>query len=417
MAIPLLAEEFRNAVAKDKDLRMRTEAKTDVGYPTGLTPFDFMNGYVIHVNNEEKNIHQKYYCLGITDGSFNSIIGKSGSGKTTLCVQSAANIIRNFPTATCFIDTAEGGITTSRAEVLTGFHGEEFRSRFIMRNTGITAENFYKRIKMIHDIKLANPDQYMYDTGRLDIFGNPLWTFEPTVYILDSVAVLYPENMLDDEELKAASGMNTAKSTQVVTQLVGAAIQMLKSANIIVLSVNHIKEQIATGPFMKAPDVKYLKPGEYLPKGKAVTLLSNNIIRLDVSTKLKPTETFHVDGHIVNVSNMKSRSSAANHSVPLVFEQNTGFNSVLSIIQFLKESNRINGSGVGLYFDDNKEFKFALGNVLEKLENPAFRKVFENVAFDQLSKLCVDSFQLENVSKNNDITNSILSRLNTVNIQ
>ena len=412
----LLADEFRQAVSKSKDLRMSAEAKTDVGYPTGIAPFDFMNGYVIHVNNEDKNIHQKYHCLGITDGSFNSIIGKSGSGKTTLCVQAAANIIRPFKTSCVFIDTAEGGITTSRAEVLTGYHGTDFRSRFIMRNTGITAENFYKRIKMLHDLKLANPNQYYYDTGRLDIYGNPLIVFEPTVYILDSVAILYPENMLDDEELKTASGMNTAKSTQVVTQLVGAAIQMLKSANIIVLAINHIKTQISTGPFVKAPDVKYLKPDEYLPKGKAVTLLSNNIIRLDVGTKLKADETYHVDGHIVNISNMKSRSSAGNHSVPLVFEQNTGFHPILSIIQYLKQSGRISGAGVGLYFDEYKDYKFSFGNVLEKLDNPEFREIFEKVAFDQLLKLCVDSFEVESVDKNNDITNSILNRLSTINV-
>ncbi|MBR2247562.1 MAG: hypothetical protein IJ880_11110 [Bacilli bacterium] len=411
----LLADEFRKAVAKEKDLRMRIEAKTDVGYPTGIPPFDFMNGYVIHVNNDEKNIHQKYPCLGITDGSFNSIIGKSGSGKTTLCVQAAANIIRPFETSMCMIDTAEGGITVSRAEVLTGYHGMEFNSRFIMRNTGITAENFYKRIKMLHDIKLADPNKYTYDTGRLDIYGNPLIAFEPTVYILDSIAILYPEDMLDEEELKT-SGMTTSKSTQVVTQLVGAAIQMLKSANIIVLAINHIKDQINIGPFAKAPDVKYLKMGEYLPKGKAVTLLSNNIIRLDVGTKLKPEETYHVDGHIVNISNMKSRSSAGNHSVPLVFDQNTGFHPILSIVQYLKQSNRINGAGIGLYFDDYKEFKFSFGNILEKLEDPAFREIFEKVSFDELTKLCVDSFEVENVSKNNDITNSILNRLSTINI-
>ena len=156
--------------------------------------------------------------------------------------------------------------------------------------------------------------------------------------------------------------------------------------------------------------------GEYLPKGKAVTLLSNNIIRLDVGTKLKPEETYHVDGHIVNISNMKSRSSAGNHSVPLVFDQNTGFHPILSIVQYLKQSNRINGAGIGLYFDDYKDFKFSFGNILEKLEDPAFREIFEKVSFDELTKLCVDSFEVENVSKNNDITNSILNRLSTINI-
>ena len=40
--------------------------------------------------------------------------------------------------------------------------------------TGINAENFYKRIKMIHDIKLENREKYEYDTGLFDSNGNSI---------------------------------------------------------------------------------------------------------------------------------------------------------------------------------------------------------------------------------------------------
>lgn len=409
----LLSEEFRKIVMKDKDLRMSVEAKCDIGYSSGYLAFDFLNGYMIHVNNNEKNIHQKYYCIGFMDGSFNSIIGKTGCGKSTFALQTAANIVRPFQTSCIFEDSIEGGMNWTRREVLSGFNEDELKQRFIVRNTGVNAENFYKRIKMIHDIKIRDKDKYMYDTGNLDNFGNPLWAFEPTVYILDSVAMLYPENMAEEDELQGS--MAVSGSVKVVSQMVSAIIPMLKAANIIVFAINHIKDDIQTGPFVKKPDVQYLKVGERLPKGKAVTYLSNNIIRLDTGVKLKPEEKFHISGSIVDVSTVKSRSSAANKSVSLVFNQYTGFDPILSMFIYLQNNGRVNGAGVGLYLDEYKDYKFSMGNLLQKMENPEFAEIFNKVAFDQLSKSMVDPYENSKKEFTRQSTNNILNMMKPIN--
>ena len=407
----LLSDDFRKIVAKDKDLRMSVEAKPDIGYSTGFPTYDAITTYPVYINNENKNLNLKYYCSGITDGTLNGVIGKTGTGKSSFALQVGANIIRPFKTSVMFEDSIEGGVTQSRREVLTGFYGDEYINRIIVRNQGITAENFYKRIKTIHDLKINNKDKYLYDTGLLDYYAKPVIAFEPTVYILDSVALLYPDDMLDDDDLKGASSMAVSKSVAVVSQLVSAIIPMLKAANIIVFAINHIKDDIQIGPFTKAPDVKYLKPGERLPKGKAVTYLSSNIIRLDNSTKLKPNETFHIDGSIVNISNVKTRASAANRSVPMIFNQYTGFDPVLSIFQMLKQNNRVNGSGIGLYLDDYKDYKFSMGNLIEKLENPDFYEIFSKVASDEIKRNIIDPKEYQHTNVNNkmamDIMNSI----------
>ena len=164
----ILVDRFRATVSKLKDFRMKSEAEFAVSYPTGFLNFDFMNGSVVHVKSESMDM--RYYSVGIQDGSMVMIIGRSGCGKTTWAMQTAANIIRKFPTSAVFHDDIEGGIATVRKQTLTKFYDyEEFQKRYISRNTGITAENFYERIKMIHDMKLDNRDKF--EKEFLDTMG------------------------------------------------------------------------------------------------------------------------------------------------------------------------------------------------------------------------------------------------------
>ena len=94
------------------------------------------------------------------------VIGRSGCGKTTFIMQSAGKIVEPFETSCIFHDDIEGGITQTRKEQLVGLHGNDFKEAYISRNSGITAENFYERIKMIHDMKvIENREKFIYDTG------------------------------------------------------------------------------------------------------------------------------------------------------------------------------------------------------------------------------------------------------------
>lgn len=410
----LLAESFRALAAKDKDLRMKTEASGDIGYPTGFLNFDFTNGCIVHPKNKEKNIDQKYYSVGYTDGSFVMVIGRSGCGKSTYLAQVAANIVRPFKTSCIFEDSIEGGMQWNRREALSGFHDDELKSRYIVRNSGVTAENFYKRIKMIHDMKLENPEEYMYDTGLLDSFGNPIKKFEPTVYILDSIAMIMPEKYTEEDELSGQ--MSTTASAKAVAQIFRTIIPMLKSANIILFVINHIMQDVQINPMQHSKaQVSYLKQGERLPKGNTVIYLANNIIRLDDCSKLKEGEGFNIPGSIVEVTLVKSRSNRANLSTKLVFNQDTGFDPVLSLFLFLKEAGRINGAGVGLYIDDRSDIKFSQRNFKEKLaENHELEEIFMKACSEELTKIPTEveqSNSTESQSMVSDIFKMAASKL------
>ena len=411
----LLAQNFREKVSKLKDHRMKAETEFAVGYSTGFLAFDFINGTVVHAKRE--TTEYKYYSVGIVDGSMNMIIGRSSSGKTTWVIQSAANIIRPFENSCIFHDDIEGGINTTRLESLTGFRGEDLKRRYILRSTGITAENFYERMKMIYDIKMENRAAYEYDTGLYDSTGNRIYKLQPTIYILDSLALLMPEKYATEDELSGQmSSTAQAKSNSMVFRRI---VPMLKSANIILLVINHINQKVDINPMIKTKaQVSYLKQSESLSGGNMPIYLSNNMIRVDDGGKLKPTEGFGIDGSIVELSLIKSRTNRVGQTCKLVFDKSNGFDEELSLFTLLKDHGKVNGAGAFLYLGDRSDMKFAQKNFKQKLRGlPELREVFMEEVMKVLSTIIPDSYQEpdpDTVEPQEDLGTSILSRMNNM---
>ena len=403
----LLAERFRAQMAKTKDPRME-EAVADVMYPTGFLPFDFLNGYKVHVKSDTQDFW--YSSVGIVDGSSTMILGRSGSGKTTIALQMAANIIRPFPEATIFYDDIEGGSNDTRRELLTHFTPEECQQRIIYRNTAVSAENFYKRIASIYEIKMNNRADFEYDTGKLDSRGNKIYKLIPTVYILDSLAMLTPEKLTEEEELSGQ--MSTTATAKTNTAVFKRIVPKLKAANIILFTINHINDKIEVNAFTHTKSqVSFLKPGETLPGGKAALYLANNLIRVDDGAKLKETDGLGINGKIVDFEIIKSRTNAAGRSVPMVFDFTSGFDDILSLFMFLKSTGAII-TGATCYLRGHEDMKFRQRDFKNKLFNdPEFAKAFNEVARAELETLLgnPEVEEQKNITQPNQaIINSIL---------
>lgn len=403
----LLADRFRAQMAKTKDPRME-EAVADVMYPTGFLPFDFLNGYKVHVKSDTQDFW--YSSVGIVDGSSTMILGRSGSGKTTIALQMAANIIRPFPEATIFYDDIEGGSNDTRRELLTHFSPEECQQRIIYRNTAVSAENFYKRIASIYEIKMNNRADFEYDTGKYDSQGNKIYKLIPTVYILDSLALLTPEKLTEEEELSGQ--MSTTATAKTNTAVFKRIIPKLKAANIILFTINHINDKIEINAFTHSKaQISFLKQGETLPGGKAALYLANNMIRVDDGAKLKETDGLGINGKIVDFEIIKSRTNAAGRSVPMVFDFSTGFDDILSLFMFLKSTGAII-TGATCYLRGHEDMKFRQRDFKNKLFNdPEFAKAFNEVARAELETLLgnPEVEEQKNVTQpNQNIINSIL---------
>lgn len=259
-----LVDAFREKVSKSKDYRMKVETESPIGYSTGFLTFDFRNGTTA-IQQFPDGRKQEYYSIGLADGSMVMIIGRSGSGKTTWTIQAAGNIIKPFPNGAIYHEDVEGGISKTRLYKLANMSPEEAHDKYLHRNTGVTCENFFARLKMVHDIKLANRSEFEYDTGYYNELGERIYKLQPTVFVLDSLAMLAPENLTEEDEL--AGQMSTTATARIFAQIFRRIVPLLKAANIILMVINHVTQAIAISPSqMKKAQVSYLKQGESLPK-------------------------------------------------------------------------------------------------------------------------------------------------------
>lgn len=378
----LLVENFRKKALKCKDKRMSTEKNFDVGYPTGYLAFDFMNGVKVSVKNEQVNF--TYNSIGIVDGSMVSCVGRSGCGKTTFVMQASGNIIRPYENSAIFHEDIEGGISDMRKRQLLGMSEEDFKERYICRNTGITTENFYERMKWIHDMKLENIEDYEYDTGLYDAAGERIFKLQPTVVILDSLAMLMPDDMADADEL--AGPMGAAAIARKNTQLIKRIIPMLKMAGIIFFVINHILPDPSLLP--KKTQTAWLKQGERVSGGETAIYLANNFLRFDDRNKLSEDKEFGINGILVDILFVKSRTNNAGKTVSMVFDYAHGFDPELSLYLLLNEQGRIHGSGIGMFLHDRSDIKFSKKTFRTKLkENAEFQQIFYEECLDALEQL------------------------------
>lgn len=412
----LLAESFRNKMKETKNHDMIKEAQLSVAYSTGFLGFDFSNGVIVHAKNEKQE-PIKYYSVGVVDGSIIMVVGRSASGKTTWAIQAGANIVRPFKNSAIFHDDAEAnGVSIPRILKLTGFTQKEYEDRYILRNAGITSDNFYERIRIIHQEKTSNPEEYQYDTGLYDTEGNKITQFVPTVYILDSVALLIPKNLSEEEKLSGS--MSTTATVKTNTSVYRRIVSLAKSANIIFFMINHITDSISTGTPTKS-QIGKLKQNKAIPGGKTITYVSSNIIEFNDAPPLKETEGLYVHGSVVDVNFIKSRSSNQTKPVPLLLDYDNGFDEELSLYLLLKQHGRVNGAGAYLYLGEHKEIKFAQKNLKEYLRT---KEDFRNIFMEEVQSLLTEIIERgdrqikeqeeENkINKSSGISNNILGNI------
>ena len=403
---------FTENMAKSKDSSNNKEASFDVMYPTGFLTYDYVTGTMIHVDTPE--VQLDYASIGVVDGSSNTFISRPGTGKSTFIVQVIGNMLKMNPGSVAYIDDIEGSLPMSRKEFLLNMDKEELKQRIKFRNEGITTENVYERIKEIHDIKKANASDFMYDTGKLDIYGEKIFKMIPTFYFIDSFAMLMPNDILSKDEIK--NGMDAASSAKLNTQLVKKISQLLKEVNIILFTINHIMDDIQADPFAPKPlQVDGLKKGERLPGGRAALYLANNMVRLDKISNLKDSEAFGINGTVVGFTPIKSRTNATKVTVPMIFDTTHGlFDNELSIFYFLKQQGKVKGAGIGLFFEGAEDVKFSMRNFKEKLhENRDLQLAFAKVARETLEELLSDTRlqQMEDRENIIDINSLILTNI------
>lgn len=357
--------------ANDKTGYLFETNSTFVAYKTGFPVLDYKMGFNVNVFGKDGKVQEVYPAIGITTGSIVTIIGRTHVGKSSIAIQIASNIVRQFKSGSVVHYDLEGGTNMTRISTLSKFTPTQLEDKYVLRQTGSSIEEIKKSIAKIYSEKISNPDTYMYDTGKLDEFGKPIVTYEPTCLIIDSVPSLSSyinENTKDGQKAleEITSQTDKMRMTAEIGRFLSESMQMMKAANIIMFLINHIKEKPPMGT-PQAPEIRGMKQNETMPCGKALQYYSNTMIRLtSIGSEKYTIEEHGFDGFGVQALFIKNRSNTDGTIVPFVFDKGRGYDSVISSVMFAKSVDLLGGNRNGYYFIENKDSKFRLDHVREE---------------------------------------------------
>ena len=355
------------------------EARTAMGFKTGIDLLDYKNGKLVMPKG-----HKPYFSVGIEEGSYIMVIGRSGSGKSTLAIQMACNIVEPYENGAVYIDDVEAAMNMTRIKTISGWDDDMLDSKIVHRNVGITTENFYKNINDIYKLKMEMKDELTVVSDKLDSRGNPIEFLEPTVYILDSLAVLSTDSISEEEELSGQmSQTSVARANASVFRRI---LPKLKAANIILIVINHVMTKVDINPMIKTKaQINYLKQDETVPGGHTPLYLANNIFRVDPGSKLTEDEKFGIPGFMNKITIIKSRTNRAGQEVDCVYDQNNGFSNEYSNFNFLKDQKLVGGAGRSFYLQGAETIKFSQKGFEEKLyESPELQKAYKKLLAQSL---------------------------------
>ena len=276
MAKNQLIETLQELTAdKSGDSLFDTNVAVD-SYKTGIAPLDYYLGYNVNVYGDDDEIVETYPSLGINGGCSVMVIGKSSTAKTSTILFMAGNIVRPFKNGTIIHYDLEQALNMTRAQAMLKFKMSEIRDgKYVLRQSDTSIDDIKESIIKLYLEKKAHPEIYKYKTGKKNEFGEDLEMYEPTVIIIDSnpsLSVKMNEN--DKKDVKKLEEITSQTDRMRLTGEIGRfytdILPYLRSVNIILFSVNHIKVNPNMGIVKSPAELLYLKQDEALDKLGAV---------------------------------------------------------------------------------------------------------------------------------------------------
>ena len=245
-------------------------------YKTGNPVMDYAIGCQVDVYNEDDTVKESYPSLGIPNGSQVCCIGKPSTGKTTWAVGVASEITRSNPNIpqmanafTIHFDLEQATVNFTRVKQITRFKMSEIdkEKKYLLKQGFYSISDIKSIIMQIYMEKISDPGKFMYDTGKLDEFGKPIVIYVPTVVIIDSIPQLATDVNLNDKKDRAkveevSSQTDRMRVTGEISRFYSEIIPYQKEANIILISINQIKDRSQVGAMPSPAEMLYLGQNE-----------------------------------------------------------------------------------------------------------------------------------------------------------
>jgi hypothetical protein len=273
----------------------------------------------------------------------------------------------------------------------------ELNEKYILRQEKDYIEDIFESTMAIAEEKEKNKKDYLYDTGLRDEFNRPIISYVPTVKIIDSLPTLASNGSKNEME----GGTYANRIAKDVTQFYRRLTPIIKPYNIIIIAINHINQKIEINSFSKTqPQLLYMKVDESIPCGNSAIYYANNLIKfVAVGSNKYNTEDDGFDGFLIRAELLKSRTNKSGQYCNLVYNQVTGFDSILTQYQFALDNELIDGRNPYKYIIGNKDIKFDSRNFRKEfLTNEKLRYALFNNTIPLLEK---QLSRVENDSDNN----------------
>ena len=217
----LLTDKFKESA---EELGLSTDNE-DIGISTGIDLLDYANASKVELSDGSFLLNP-----GISAGSINSLIGLSASGKSALAMMMAANIVKKYDEGSIiYFDAERNGMSNNRALTLSGMSIEKFENKFVRIRKGIKTETVFEMLLSIRDLKAKNKDKLMVESDSYDRNGNKQMMYVPTVVIIDSLAVLYPESKKSKKVKSKDKDEEVVDEVNIGSNAEGAAVAKINS--------------------------------------------------------------------------------------------------------------------------------------------------------------------------------------------
>lgn len=432
-------QSFLSNTVKKSDIPVTATSK--IQYPTGFMHLDYGAGSYLTVKDEDDIPKFYYHNIGISGGSVNVIISKSQGGKTTLAMRMAASIIE--PYINDFIYTrimsgqtykevemngvpfiqildTEKTLPTDYAKKIMVFTNKMVKSH-VMINPITTDKDLIRCLEQHVKYKVSNMKKIQMP--MLDMFGNPIIDFPPTVLIIDSASQLLLEDCDDPNSDKKSNKdiitiyedatQNTAgaRRAKIISALYSQMVNYANRYNIIIFSINHINKLL---PVNGVPVKQYrgLRAGETIGGGEKAIFLASSILRLDVIKNVSPTGSTSVNlgdtikGHIAVASWIKSKSNSKSNVSQLVYTSDNGYDMLLSNLWMAKETGILKEIGRMYAIPGYDNLKFTMKTYPEVFAaNPQMLKALYRLLRKNCEPLLDDPDRAD--KKNRELINEI----------
>ena len=409
---------LNSLLTKDDKKGLFKHSTVSMGFPTGFLPLDYRNGYKTKVFGHDDTVIEEYNNIGIFGGTFNTIIGKTGTAKSTIAAQLSANISKycymkfGIPAEIYHLD-AERAMNYTRIKTVTNMPIDILKNVYHLTRDVSYIEDIQEMMEKTAILKEQNKETFQVDTGLKDEFGDPMKIFIPTIWIIDSLpSVTIKSNTLKKRKTEDAvatiedlggekDDMQANRIAKAISRFYKQMLPLVNKYNYIVFVINHINKKIETGRIPTSPQTMYLKMDEAVPCGFAPLYYAQNILKIVVDEKFsasKDSSTYPIDGFRANIELLKSRSNKAGQSCRLIYDQDKGFDPLLSLYDYLNyEKKLVDGRNPNKYIKGFENLKFNSNNFDEEVHNN--KDLYEAL-------IAVSSTALDEILSNNKFSGS-----------